>query len=130
MFWKRKSKDLVKVLLPGDREKEKVRVRADKFKALIDKGTAKRVYKVLIKGPWPGIKEDYWELSDENVQSHVYNGEVAYAICAFEDGQPNYSLVKKGLWNYMDDIASVMSDPSLSQGEKLTKIKRFAESED
>ena len=41
------------------------------LKELLQKGGSRRVYKVLIKGPWSGVKEAQWELSSDNVKKEV-----------------------------------------------------------
>ncbi len=52
----------------------------------------KKVYKVLIKGPWEGIKVDMWELDENTVNNFVDTNGLAYAICAYEKGEPKIHI--------------------------------------
>ncbi len=97
----------------------------ERLNELLKKGGAKRVYKVLVKGPWEGIKEAYWELSDETVSKFVDEKGYAYAICAYEKGEPKYYFITKKLWEKSDEIGVIMSDPRLSSEQKQEKIKKM-----
>lgn len=78
--------------------------------------------KVLVKGPWDGYREDYWELSDDEVERFVEAG-IAYGLCAFEAGEPKYSLVKRNLWEEFDDLAV------LSEEERNKRISELLRGE-
>jgi len=98
----------------------------EQLNVLLRNGGAKKIYKVLIKGPWNGIKEAYWELSDETVIRFVDKKGYAYAICAYEKGEPNYCFVTKKLWKKSDRIGVILGDPHLSSEQKQEKIKKMS----
>lgn len=97
----------------------------EQLNELLKKGGAKRIYKVLIKGPWDGIKETHWELSDETVIKFVDEKGYAYAICSYEKGEPRYFFVTRKLWEKPDQIGVILSDPHLSSKQKQEKIKKM-----
>jgi len=125
MWWKKRDKDTssVTVLIRGEdgREREEL-VPSEKFQEWIKAGKAKRIYKVLIKGPWVGFHENFWELSPEDVAYFVVDDEVAYAICYFKDGEPQYSLTTKVLWQNKEEIGAIMSNPRLSLGQQIAEV--------
>jgi len=94
---------------------------------MLDKGSLKRVYKVLIKGPWDGVKQTYWELSDENVKTFVDETEYAYALCANPKGEAKYILTKKKIWENMDKVTEIMMDPNLSEPQRAEAIRKMGE---
>lgn len=97
------------------------------LRELLKKGRARRVYQVLIKGPWEGVKEDHWELSDEQVRKFVDAEGIAYAICPYKKGEPQYSLVAKRLWERMEDVEKIMGNPGLSPEEQQQEIRKLIE---
>ncbi|MDQ7839184.1 MAG: hypothetical protein RDU59_11920 [Thermodesulfobacteriota bacterium] len=97
----------------------------EQIKELLKKGGAKRLYKILIKGPWDGVKEALWELSDETVEKFVDEKGYAYAICAYEKGEPRYALTEKRMWERMDEVEEIMMKPNLSPEQKQEKIKKM-----
>lgn len=103
------------------------RIHPEELQKMLKIGAAKRVYKVLIKGPWDGIKEAYWELSDENVKTFVDEKSYAYAICANENGEPKYLLSKKNIWENMEKVEEIMMDSSLSETERAEAIQKLGE---
>jgi len=128
MWWKKGDKDSssVTVSIRGEdgRERE-VLVPSKEFQEWIRAGKAKRIYKVLIKGPWEGFHENFWELSPENVADFVVDDEVAYAICHFENGVPQYSLTSKVIWYNFEEIGEIMSNPKLELGQKIAKVMKI-----
>lgn len=102
-------------------------VSPDVLEKMLTKGGAKRVYKVLIKGPWDGVKEAYWELSDENVKTFVDEKDYAYAFCANEKGEAKYMLLKKKIWENMEEVTEIMLNPKLSQAERAEAMRKMGE---
>lgn len=92
----------------------------------LQKGQAKRVYRVLIRDPWVGIKEDYWELSEQQVESFVDEEDTAYVSCHYENGQPEYSFVAKTLWERWDEVSKILLNPALSPEEQAKAIEELA----
>jgi len=90
-------------------------------------GKAKRIYKVLIRDPWVGIKEDYWELSEEQVKEFVDEEGIAYVSCHYEEGQPKYAFVNRTLWEKWDKVEEIMRNPILSPDEQAQAIKKLME---
>jgi len=97
----------------------------EQLKELLKKGGAKRLYKVLVKGPWDGVKETLWELSDDTVAKFVDENDYAYAICAYEKGEPKYTLTKKKIWDNMDDVEKIITNLNLSDTQKAEAIKKL-----
>lgn len=97
----------------------------EQINELLKKGVAKRLYKVLIKGPWDGVKETLWELSDDTVEKFVDEKGYAYAICAYEKGEPKYTLTKKRMWEKMDEVEAIMMNPNLSEEQRIEEIKKL-----
>ncbi len=52
-------------------------------------GKAKPVHRVLIKGFWHGVKEDFWDLPEEDVKKFADEEGMVYAICVYENGNLN-----------------------------------------
>ena len=98
----------------------------EQLKELLNKGGAKRLYKVLVKGPWDGVKETLWELSDDTVAKFVDEKDYAYAICAYEKGEPKYTLTKKKIWDNMEEVGKILMNPNLSEEQRMEKIKKLA----
>jgi len=90
-------------------------------------GKAKQVYKVLIRDPLVGIKEDYWELSEEQVKKWVDEESIAYVNLHYEGGQPQYSFVSKTLWEKWDKVEEIMLNPTLSSEEQAQAIEKLVE---
>jgi hypothetical protein len=97
----------------------------EQINELLKKGGAKRLYKVLIKGSWDGVKETLWELSDDTVEKFVDENDYAYAICAYEKGEPKYTLTKKKIWERMDEVEAIMMNPNLSEEQRIEAIKKI-----
>lgn len=97
----------------------------EQINELLKKGGAKRLYKVLVKGPWDGVKETLWELSDDTVEKFVDEKGYAYAICAYEKGEPKYTLTKKRMWERMDEVEATMMNPNLSEEQRIEEIKKL-----
>lgn len=96
-----------------------------KLKEFIDKGQAKRVYKVLIKGPWRGVKEDHWELDEGALKKFGDENDVMHAMCVYEKGEPKYNFVAKKMWEKWDEIEKITTDPALSQEQQMATIKNY-----
>lgn len=93
---------------------------------LLKKNGAKRLHKVLIKGStWDGVKEALWELSDDNIEKFVDEKGYAYANCYFEKGEPKYMLMKKKMWEKMDEVEKIMTNQNLSEEQRIEEIKKL-----
>jgi len=99
----------------------------EQINELLKKGGSKRLYKVLIKGPWDGIKETLWELPDDTVEKFVDEKGYAYAMCAYEKGEPKYTLTKKKMWERMDEVEKIIMDSNLTEQQRIEAIKKIAE---
>lgn len=76
---------------------------------LFKKDLARKSYKVLFKGPWDGIKEADWPVSEEVANNFADELGYIYGFCAYEKGKPAYSLIVKQFWED-DNIIQKMSD--------------------
>jgi hypothetical protein len=128
MWWKRKNKeepDGTIEFRDRDGKMRKTWVPPEQIREWIKQGKARPLYKVLVKGYWRGVKEQKWELSDENVRQFVDKDGTAYAICAYKKGEPHYSLVSKRLWDKFDEVGVILMNPNLTQEQKEAKIKKL-----
>lgn len=89
--------------------------------------TSGKKYKVLVKGPWDNIKEEFWEIDDETASKFAGESKQAYAICYYEKREPRYIYVHKKAWERMDDIEVVLTDVSLSEEDRIEKIRQLLE---
>lgn len=97
----------------------------EKIDELLKKGGVKRLYRILIKGPWAGIKETLWELPDDTAGKFVDEKGYAYAICAYEKGEPKYTLTKKRIWERIDEFEAIMMNPNLSEEQRKEEIRKL-----
>lgn len=72
------------------------------FFDLIEKGIAERVYQVLIKGPWDGIKQMKIKLTEEQKSQFLDENERGYAIAWYEKEKLLYKLFEKQVWDKLD----------------------------
>ncbi len=98
----------------------------EQIEELLKKGGSKRLYKVLIKGSWDGVKEALWELSDDNVKKFVDEKDYAYAVCSYEKGEPKYVLTKKKIWDNMEEVGKILMNPNLSKEQQIEEIKKLS----
>jgi len=92
---------------------------------LLKKGNAQRVYRVLIKGPWDGIKEAWWELSDDIKNKFLDEKEYAYAIARYGKGELKYHFITKRLWERHEQMEEIIMNPNLSEEMKQAEIKKL-----
>jgi hypothetical protein len=85
----------------------------------------KNRYRVLIKGPWEGIKEDIWELEDDIIDKFVDEENIAYVIAYYEKGELKNYFVKKRAWQNQEKIEKIVMNNNLTQEEKRKKIKKL-----
>jgi len=97
----------------------------EEINELLKKVGAKRLYKVFVKGPWDGVKETLWELPDDTVEKFVDEKGYAYAVCAYEKGQPKYTLIAKRIWERMDEVGKILMNPDLSPEQRQEAIKKL-----
>lgn len=97
----------------------------EQIKKLLKMGGAKRVYKVLVKGPWNGIKEIWWELSDSVKEKFVDENDHAYAIAYYKKGELEYNFVAKRLWVKQEQLEEIMMDKNLSPKQQKEAVKKL-----
>src|SRR3990167_9728750 len=97
----------------------------EKLKGLLEKGNAKRVYKVLIKGPWSGVKEDWWELGKETVKKFGDEEDTVRVMCVYEKGEPKYNCVAKKMWEKWEEVGQIVSNPNLSPEQRVAEVKKL-----
>ncbi len=82
--------------------------------------------RVLVKGPWEGIKEAHFELPDESIKKFADEKGIVYASCSFEKGKPKYTLMNKKLWERMDELEKILMNKDLSQEQQQEAIQKLA----
>lgn len=100
-----------------------------KMRRLLKKYKAEKVgtlCRVLVKGPWEGVKETRMQLTDRAVGMHANEMGVAYAMCVYTKGKPNYRLMKKVVWENLDRVEAIMMDASLSDEQRAAAFKKIA----
>lgn len=80
-------------------------------------------YKVLIKGAFKGIREEYWELEEETIKRLDKDG-IGYALRVLENGQPHYYFVPKSLWENFEKLAQ-LGVARLPPGKQLEVLKKL-----
>lgn len=96
----------------------------EQIKELLNKvGT--RLYRILIKGPWDGIKQDWWELSDDAIKKFVDEKNYAYAIAYYEKGELKYYFVTKRLWEKQEQLEKIFMDKNLSPEQQKEVAKKL-----
>lgn len=67
---------------------------------MLKSGGAKRVYRILIKDPmYDHVQEDFWELTQEQIDKFVDKNDTAYCMIAYEKGERKYYFVVKEMWD-------------------------------
>lgn len=97
----------------------------EQINELLKKGSTKRLYKVLIKGPWDGVKEALWELSDDIKKKFLDEKEYVYAIAHYEKGELKYHFVTKRLWEKQEQMEEIMMNPNLSEEQRVKEVKKL-----
>lgn len=105
----------------------------EQLNELFKKDLVRKSYKVLFKGPWDGIKEADWPLSEAEANKFIDEKSYAYGICVYVKGEPTYCLMTKQLWEKDDTFqkisnqagnqaATIAVNPHLSVEKKQEKI--------
>ncbi|MEK7601026.1 MAG: hypothetical protein AAB480_00650 [Patescibacteria group bacterium] len=97
----------------------------EKFQEMVAAGKAKRVYKVLIKGPWEGVKEDWWEIEEETLKKFGDENDTVHAMCVYEKGEPKYNFVAKKMWEKWGEVSRIVSNSNLSSEQQAAEVKRL-----
>lgn len=97
----------------------------EKMNETLNKGGSKKVYKVLIKGPWDGIKEADSTLFADDISVHVDDKGIAYAFCAYEEGVPKYYTIKKELWERWEEVLLINMNSNLSEEQRIEAINKL-----
>lgn len=71
------------------------------------------------------VREEEWELSDEQAACFVHEDGYAYAMTVFEGGKPQLVLTQKEVWDDPDSFASIAQDPTLLPEQKTEEIRRL-----
>jgi hypothetical protein len=95
------------------------------LKRKLQESGAKRIYRVLIKGPWEGIKEADSTLFADDVSGSVDEDGNLYAMCHYENGEPKYHTVSKRMWEKMDEVEAIMINPNLTEEQRIEEIKKL-----
>ncbi|MCG7852415.1 MAG: hypothetical protein MIO92_07820, partial [Methanosarcinaceae archaeon] len=104
---------------------------------LFKKDLARKSYKVLFKGPWDGIKEADWPISEAIAKNFVDEKGYIYGFCVYEKGKPTYGLIVKQFWgddniiqkmsdHSGDQSATIAVDSSLSLEQKVERIAKIS----
>ena len=104
---------------------------------LFKKDLARKSYKVLFKGPWDGIKEADWPISEAVANNFVDEKGYIYGFCVYEKGKPTYGLIVKQFWeddniiqkmsdHFSDQRVTISVDPSLSLKQKVERIAKIS----
>lgn len=124
-FFKKKRPDTTVEYTDKEGTLHKKHVSSEQVNKLLKIGRAKQVYKVLIKGPWEGTKEDHWELSKEVLEKFGDENEVVRILCVYEKGEPKYNYVAKEMWEKLDDIGKITSNPNLSPEQQAEQVNKL-----
>jgi hypothetical protein len=100
----------------------------DRIEELLRQSGAKRLTRVLIKGPWEGIREDFLDVDEDAIQKFADSDGVIYAMCHFERGEPHLSYLAKPLWINSDRLEQIAMNPNLSVEQKKAEIERLKRS--
>ena len=84
-------------------------------------GKATRVVRVLIKGSWDGVKEQYWDFDQFGDQADADG--CIYAMCVLEHGVPKYHAMNKKAWLRYDEILEVMGNTDLSDDGRRQRVQ-------
>jgi hypothetical protein len=106
-------------------------------------GGTKR-YRVRIKGPFgpfvgmdvdelaetamkemDEVREEEWELTDEQAARFVREDGYAYVMTVFREGTPQLCLTQKEVWEDPASFAGIVSDAALSPEQKREEIQRL-----
>lgn len=99
-----------------------------KMMQLLTKYKAKKVgttVRVLVKGPWDGIKEARMQLTDQTIGAYADERGIAYALCVFTNGNAGCHLMKKRMWENLDRIEAIMADTSLTEAQREAALKNL-----
>lgn len=95
------------------------------FKKKLNKSGAKRIYKVLIKGPWEGVKEADSTLFADDISGSIDKDGNLYAMCHYKNGEPKYYTVAKKMWERMNEVEAIMLNPNLSEEQRVEEIRKL-----
>lgn len=109
----------------------------EQLNELFKKDLVRKSYKVLFKGPWDGIKEADWPISEEVANNFVDEKGYIYGFCAYKKSKPTYGLVVKQFWekdnifqkmsdHSGDQRATIAVDSSLSLKQKVERIAKIS----
>ena len=90
----------------------------EQLNELFKKDLVRKSYNVLFKGPWDGIKEADWPLSEADANKFIDEKSYAYGICVYVKGEPTYCLMTKQLWE-KDDTFQKMSNQAGNQAATI-----------
>lgn len=91
---------------------------------------SQKLTRVFIREPDDTIREDLWPIDDETAKKLADHDGTVYVMSHLEDGNPKYSFIAKPVWDNLDDMLSVMMDPSLSDAQKHIRMQALMKSSD
>lgn len=79
-------------------------------------------YKIFIKDLNNNIKEEYWDLTNDQKDRFIDSDNIGYATSFFTSGNPTYVLVTKKIWENKEEFLKrgqeIMLNTDLSQEQK------------
>lgn len=78
-----------------------------------------------LMGQMDEVREEEWELTDEQAARFVRDDGYAYAMTVFRQGEPELYLTQKEVWEDPERFADIQNDTALSPEEKIEEIDRL-----
>jgi hypothetical protein len=100
----------------------------DRIEELLKQSGAKRLTRVLIRGSWEGIREEFLDIDEDTVAKFADSDGVIYAMCHFEKDEPRLFYLAKSLWINSYQLEQIAVNPELSIEQKKTEIARLKHS--
>lgn len=97
----------------------------EKIENILKESGAKKLTKVLIKGPWEGAREDFWDIDNETIGNFADSEGTIYVMCVYEKGEPTYNYVSKRMWVNVERIRQIIMNPLLSEEDKKYQIEKL-----
>lgn len=81
--------------------------------------------RVLIKGPWEGVREGDPALFPDLISNSNQEDGCLYLACYYEKGKPQYYIVAKKVWESLDEIKAITANPGLSKSQQRAEIGKI-----
>jgi hypothetical protein len=79
----------------------------------------------VLMGEMDEVREEEWELTDEEAARFVHEDGHAYAMTVFKEGAPQLYLTRKEVWEDPESFAGVLNDATLSPEQKTGGVQRL-----